>query len=210
MLLLCKEKGAKKIISFLVLFIFFSLGFSIMANEIEEPKFRIIKKEGNFEIRKYQSYIQIYILVNSSFSEAGSLAFRPLISYINGQNKFAKDIKKNNFMIQKDTSISIPMTAPVTQTQWNNSYKVAFIMPAGSTLSTLPKPLNPNLKIEEVKEKTVAVIKYSGIWSADNYQYQLKTLKKWMQKKSFFPLEKLYGQDITPHGLYGLCVAMKL
>ena len=96
------------------------------------------------------------------------------------------------------------MTAPVTQEKSsNNSYKIAFVMPEKWTLETLPKPMNPELKMEQVPAKTVAVIRYTGSWSKEKYNKHLEKLKKWMQAKKLPELSKaLWARYNSPWALW--------
>ena len=70
------------------------------AMAIEEPRFKVLEKDGSFELREYSAYIVAETRVEAGFEDAGSIAFQRLFRYISG----------NNVAQQK-----IAMTAPVTQ-----------------------------------------------------------------------------------------------
>jgi len=65
---------------------------------IEKPSYNVLATEGNFELRKYSSYIVAETYVEGDFEAVGSEGFRRLADYIGGKNR-----KKE----------SISMTAPV-------------------------------------------------------------------------------------------------
>ena len=67
---------------------------------IETPKFEILQKDGKFEIRAYQEYINASVEIESDYQHALGEGFRILADYIFGNNR----AKKN-----------IAMTAPVTE-----------------------------------------------------------------------------------------------
>ena len=58
----------------------------------------------------------------------------------------------------------IPMTAPVMQANTADSqeWQVQFVMPDNMTLDTLPKPLNDQVTLHQVPQRTLAVLKFSG------------------------------------------------
>ena len=79
----------------ILIIIFTSMIFS---EKVKEPKYKVIKKEGDIEIREYGTYVVAKTSISKD-SNSDNNMFRTLASYIFGGNK------KNE---------SIPMTAPVT------------------------------------------------------------------------------------------------
>jgi len=73
------------------------------------------------------------------------------------------------------------MTAPVTQTAAAGGYVVQFVLPKDVTLATAPEPLDPRVMLREEPARQVAVIRYSGFWSQDNYDEHLTKLKAALQ-----------------------------
>jgi DNA gyrase inhibitor GyrI len=70
------------------------------------------------------------------------------------------------------------MTAPVTQAASDGGFVVQFSMPSTYTLETLPEPLDPQVKLKEVPGGRYAVIRYSGTWSARNYNEHREKLER--------------------------------
>ena len=96
------------------------------AMAIEEPRFKVLEKDGSFELREYSTHIVAETRVEAGFEDAGSLAFQRLFRYISG----------NNVAQQK-----IAMTAPVTQDgSADRGWTVRFFMPSKWSLDTLPTP----------------------------------------------------------------------
>ena len=110
----------------------------------ERQKFDLVKRIDNIEIRRYHPSVMADVIVDASYSDAGSLGFRPLVTYIS-QNQIA-------------------MTAPVLQEQLHtNSWVVSFVMPDGMKLEDLPLPKNQSVTLRTVKEHTCAVLGFSGM-----------------------------------------------
>ncbi|MFX0086539.1 MAG: heme-binding protein [Candidatus Hodarchaeota archaeon] len=133
---------------------------------IEEPKYILIKKFPEFEIREYSPYIIAYTDVFSSFNGSSTSGFRILANYIFGGNLSSKKIKMTAPVIQEPTSEKIEMTAPVIQEKSDSGYQIAFIMPQKYTLSTLPQPIDSRVKIKEVKKEIRAVYTFKG-WTTE-------------------------------------------
>jgi hypothetical protein len=71
----------------------------------------------------------------------------------------------------------IAMTVPVeTKAQATGTYVMRFFLPAGYTLETAPEPTNPDVRIFEVPERTVAVLRFSGSRGSDNVAVHLSEL----------------------------------
>jgi hypothetical protein len=61
------------------------------------------------------------------------------------------------------------MTAPIeTTAQAGGLYAMRFFLPADYTVETAPEPRNPEVRIVEVPERTLAVLRFSGSRGADN------------------------------------------
>ena len=138
----------------------------------EEPKFKLIEQEGQFEIREYRSKIIAEVFVEGNMSEASSKGFRLIADYIFGNNKTTSG-----------NAEKISMTAPVSVAEEDKGWRVYFIMPEKYTLTTLPKPNNPQVHIRELDGKTIAVHQFSGIATESKFQDKFTSLSDWLTKK---------------------------
>ncbi len=159
---------------------------------IEKAKYEVIEKEGNFEIRRYQSQIVAETIVESDFDEAGNIAFRRLFNYISGENRKKESIKMTAPVNQKASSEKIAMTAPVNQQKAADKYSVSFLMPSKYTMESLPEPLNSNVRLREVPAQKIAAVRYSGSWSKKKYETQKILLEEFIKKKGL----RIIGEDI--------------
>ena len=152
---------------------------------IEEPSYRVLETQGDFELRTYSPYIVAETYVQGDFEAVGSEGFRRLADYIGGKNQKKDSISMTAPVSQGPASEKIAMTAPVSQARENGRWRIAFVMPSAYTMDTLPIPEDERITLREEKEKTVAVIRYSGTWSKKRYADHAAKLMEWISKKDW-------------------------
>jgi hypothetical protein len=148
---------------------------------IEEPEFEVVQRHDAVEIRQYSPYVVAEVTVPGPADSAGSRAFPLLAGYIFGKNKGERKMAMTAPVTQAPTPVKMAMTAPVTQAPVAEGYLVQFVLPKGVTLDTAPEPLDPRVKIREVPAHRVAAVRFSGVWSEDNYQRHLNQLTTGLQ-----------------------------
>lgn len=118
----------------------------------EEIPYKILKKNGDFEIRRYPEII--LSVVEGFIDDSG---FGLLFQYIRGENTIRR---------------RIPMTAPVIskKSTWLLSFPLSY------TKETTPIPLNPAVKINVQPQKEIAVLRFSGRTSHARISKFLKKL----------------------------------
>jgi hypothetical protein len=150
------------------------------AMAIDEPGYTVVRKEGAFEVRRYEPYVVAETVVDAAADEAGNQGFRILAGYIFGGNQGSRKIEMTAPVVQ--TPVQIAMTAPVSQRAVTGGYVVQFAMPREWTLETLPQPNDARVTLRAVPARTVAVAGYSGTWSQSNYDENLKRLRDALTK----------------------------
>jgi hypothetical protein len=141
--------------------IFTLFGSPVMA--VEEPAFKTVLHDGNFEIRDYPSLVVAEVTVSGEQKEAAGKGFRLLAGYIFGGNKRRQSIAMTAPVAQAPVNEKIAMTAPVTQIANAGTWIVRFTMPSAYTLETLPEPNDPKVQLKRLPAERVAVIRFSGV-----------------------------------------------
>lgn len=118
-------------------------------NDVETPDYKVVKRDGAFEIRDYPATAVAEVVRGGDRKTAVNKGFRPLATYI-----FAKE----------RAGEPIAMTAPVTQASDDagRTWTVRFVMPAEYTLNTLPVPDNADISIVEIPAGRRAAVRFSG------------------------------------------------
>jgi len=172
------------------------------SHAIEEPAYEVTRKLGDIELRRYEPYVVAEVLVTGSASQAGNLAFPILAGYIFGKNKGEKKFTMTAPVTQTAAPMKMEMTAPVTQAAAPGGYLVQFVLPKHIKLADAPEPIDERVTLREVPASHVAVIRFSGFWSAANYDEHLELLQNALRaadlKWSGNPVYSRYNAPFTP------------
>jgi effector-binding domain-containing protein len=169
--------------SFIITNIFFN---SAMATE--EPDFKLISEEGDFQIREYEPKIIAQVEVEGNFDEASSKGFKLLADYIFGNNLLDGESKKISMTTPVEMTPlaeNLIMTSSIMDDQVNNKWSINFVMPQEYSLDTLPKPNNSQIDIIEVPSEKYAVIIFSGLVRESSYTDKAKLLSNYFKQNNF-------------------------
>ena len=130
----------------------------------ETPKYVLIKKAKQVELRRYPAHIKAEVEVSGlSYKKAIYQGFRILAGYIFGDNIDMEKIAMTS-PVQVSNSKKIELTKPVT-VRGDDAFTVAFIMPAKYTLETLPKPKDHRINLTKIDYEVMAALRFSGYFS---------------------------------------------
>jgi effector-binding domain-containing protein len=172
------------------------------AMAIEEAAYKVVEKEGEFEIRDYASHILAETVVEGDLEQAGNKAFNRLFRYISGDNRSRDKVAMTAPVSQEPIGEKIKMTAPVGQQRVQERWAVSFMMPASYTRETLPEPEDPKVTLRQVPARRMAAVRYAGFWSEKNYlRYKLE-LESWIHERGLAvvgdPIWARYNPPFTP------------
>ena len=135
---------------------------------VKQAKYTVIKKLKNVEIRLYDP------LVLAKVDGYGDVCFNLLFDYISGNNNAQKKVEMTSPVISQ----KIEMTAPVLSDQDS----IAFVIPEKFTIENTPKPNDNRIKIQQIPQRYVAALKFSGRWTTANFNKKSKQLLEELQK----------------------------
>jgi len=154
----------------------------------EEPEFKLISEEGEFQIREYEPKIIAQVEVEGDFDEASSKGFKLLADYIFGNNLLdgiSKKISMTTPVEMTPLAENLLMTSSIMDDQINNKWSINFVMPQEYSLDTLPKPNNSQVNIIEVPKEKYAVIVFSGLVRDTSYAEKAELLSNYLEENSF-------------------------
>ena len=149
----------------ILIIIFTSMIFS---DKVKEPTYKVIKKEGDIEIREYGSYIVAKTSISKDANNDNNM-FRTLASYIFGGNK------RNE---------SIPMTAPVTTFSDDLNYNMLFYMLGVVEVNQLPEHNGQNIMFEKFDLGKCVAISFSWSTSESRIEHYSSKLSDFIEKNN--------------------------
>jgi hypothetical protein len=171
--------------------------------DTEEPRFTVVERVGEVEIRQYGTRLAADVVVTGDEEDARNKGFRVLADYIFGNNASKTDIAMTAPVAQEaQRSEKIAMTSPVAQERGpGNSWRVRFFMPSKYTRETLPKPNNPAVEIVELPGETMAVLRFSNSRSATRIAEKTAELRRVLETSRWVaagePVSWLYDPPWT-------------
>ena len=139
------------------------LAAACVTGHVEEPAYSLRLSEGAFQLREYAPTIVAETTVQGDALETRFEGFGPLADYIFAKGRDGEKIAMTAPVTQTPRE-KIAMTAPVTQQETaSGAWTIAFTMPAGYSIATLPKPASPDVKLVEHPARTMAVLSFSGV-----------------------------------------------
>jgi hypothetical protein len=135
----------------------------------ETAPYKVIEKDGDFEIRKYEAFFTASV---KEASVAETQGFSTVFSYINGKNA---------------TGSPIAMTTPVLNNMEKGNTTTEFVMPSSYTENNPPEPMDPSITIRRYEAHTAASLQFSGSISDEKIQAHEKKLSEWLRQKGKHP-----------------------
>ena len=162
--------------------VFLFLSFWVLLPRFfEEPKYHVIKKSGNFEVRSYPKMLIASLVRTGKRATALRSAFPYLVRYIGGKDREGG---------------AISMTVPVIQFKGSkeDEWKISFVMPKKFSYKNIPKPENSEIKLSEMKGVKVGAVRFSGSWDDIEFKRQETLLRNWLEAEGYVnPLRLIYA-----------------
>ena len=128
---------------------------------VETPSYEVTRKLDDVEIRKYPP---LFLATAKGDADLFGMLFR----YISSANKGSVKISMTAPVI---TPEKIAMTSPV----FTSEDTMSFVIPSSYTRETVPEPTDPQISIEEMPPRTLAVLRFSG-WARESTVEKKKEL----------------------------------
>lgn len=151
----------------------------------EEPDWLSLRKEDNFELRKYPELLAASVTVEGVDEKAANKAFSILAAYIFGKNRSRQKIAMTVPVTEELGSEKIAMTAPVSTSIQGKSMTMKFYMPSKYKLDTLPEAKDERIKFEIVPARNFATIRFSGLATESKIKTKTAELLKFIEVNAY-------------------------
>jgi len=153
------------------------------AMAIETPDYKVLAKQGDFELRAYPAQTVAEAVVEGGQQDAVQQGFRRLASYIFGANASNQKIAMTAPVAQTPVA-----TGPVTVSSLGaKQWIVRFDMPRDQDLTTLPKPKTPAIKLSTLPPTRIAAVRFSGLMSDKAAAKETADLLGYIKAKGLTP-----------------------
>ena len=141
----------------------FFLGCRSTRGGYETASYRVLRTEGDFELRDYPPILVVETPMAGAKGDDGS--FMRLFRFIGGANAAKQEIA---------------MTTPVLMSGESQSRTMAFVLPAKMKPEEAPKPNDESVKLRELQAGRFAVLRFGGGRDAKHETEALERLQAWM------------------------------
>jgi hypothetical protein len=170
----------------------------------EQPAYAVVEQQGDaIEVRRYPPRVVAEATVEAADGKAGrNEAFRLLFDYISGANRADARIDMTTPVETAPTSAKIAMTVPVeTARSDDEGMRMRFFLPAAYSAESAPQPTDPRVRVVDVPEQTIAVLRFSGARSeetiADRTAELLRALETMRWRVASAPTAYFYDPPWT-------------
>lgn len=182
-----------------------TLGAAGTAMAYEEPEYRVLEEREDYEIRAYHPYLVAETTVEGDYGESGGRGFRILAGYIFGRNQASEKMSMTAPVTREPAEgVRMNMTVPVIAERAADAgrYTYQFVMERKYTRETLPVPEDERVSIREIPARTMAARRYSGRWTAANFEKHLGLLLAALERDGIevtgTPQSAAYNSPFTP------------
>lgn len=165
-------------------------------SRVEHPRYDVVKRDGEFEIRAYAPMIIAQAEVQGARKPAIEEGFRIIGGYIFGANQTKAKIAMTA-PVQQQATAQPPTGGETTSDRWS----VSFVMPSSWSLDTLPPPADSRIKLTPVPAQRMVALTFSGSYSDGILAEKTRELRDYAQRQgiavSGTPLLAFYNPPWT-------------
>lgn len=165
---------------------------------VEILDYRILEKDGSFDIRQYADYWVARTVIEGDYRESRGKGFRLLFNYISGENRQQTKIAMTGPVIQQTKGEEIAMTGPVLQQKKGKSWVMEFVLPSKYNSMLPPEPLDPKVSIDKVPGYKAAALSFSGNLREEKYTARIEELLDFVKMQGIQPVGGPFSAGYDP------------
>ena len=174
--------------------------YVLQERQTEEPDYRAIRTDGDFQIRDYPSITVAETIVQGARKAALSAGFGIIADYIFAKSRPGETIAMT-VPVMQDSGDPMASDPPLFDDELEGAWRTRFVMPAGRTASDLPAPPE-SIDLVDLPPRRVAVVSFSG-WADDRMLAEAEDrLRGWLarngEKSEAEPEYAFYNSPVIP------------
>ncbi|WP_366929601.1 heme-binding protein [uncultured Thiohalocapsa sp.] len=170
------------------------LVFVYVIQNVEQPEYTLVRREGDLELRDYPALTIAEVRREGARTQALSAGFSPLARYI-----FAKERPGEKIAM---TAPVIQQQAPAAASDSTPEWSVGFIMPSAAVSAGLPAPASADVRLTQLPPRRVAAVRFSGRTTDARTAEARRRLEAWISAQGLditsAPIYAYYNDPLTP------------
>lgn len=166
----------------------------------EEPDFRPLESDGDYQIRDYPAIIVAETVVNGPRRHGLDRGFRILADYIFAKSRGGEKLEMTAPVVQ-DSGDPMASDPPLFDDELEGAWRTRFVMPEGRSAEELPEPPD-GVALVELPPRKVAVVSFSGLANDKLLAEQEDRLRGWLARRgelsSAEPEYAFYNSPMIP------------
>ncbi len=157
-----------------------ALVYYLREKQTEQPDFRALATDGDFQIREYPAMTVAETVVNGPRREALDEGFRALADYIFAKTRKGEQLPMT-VPVMQDSGDPMASDPPLFDDELEGGWRTRFVMPAGRTTANLPDPAD-GVELVELDPRRVGVVSFSGRPGDRGLAEQEDRLRGWLAR----------------------------
>jgi hypothetical protein len=174
--------------------------YVLQERQTEEPDFRPLRTEGDFQIRDYPAMTVAETLVSGPRKAALGDGFRIIADYIFAKSRPGEKIEMT-VPVTQDGGDPMASDPPLFDDDLEGAWRTRFVMPAGRTSADLPEP-PAEIELVDLPPRRVAVVSFSGRADDKMLAEAEDRLRGWLakngEKSDAEPEYAFYNSPVIP------------
>ena len=157
-----------------------ALVYYLREKSTEEPDFRALATDGDFQIREYASMTVAETVVYGRRDEALDEGFRTLADYIFAKSRSGEQLPMT-VPVMQDSGDPMASDPPLFDDELEGGWRTRFVMPAGRSKANLPAP-GDGVELVEFGPRRVGVVSFAGRPGDRGLAEQEDRLRGWLAR----------------------------
>lgn len=174
--------------------------YVLQERQTEEPDFRALKTDGDFQIRDYGALTVAETVVRGPRKQALSDGFQIIADYIFAKSRDGEKIAMT-VPVTQDAGDPMASDPPMFDDELEGAWRTRFVMPAGRTSQDLPEAPE-SIELVDLAPRRVAVVSFSGRADDKMLAEQEDRLRGWLarngEKAGGEPEYAFYNSPMIP------------
>jgi DNA gyrase inhibitor GyrI len=174
--------------------------YYLKERQTEEPDFRPLESDGDYQIRDYPAMTVAETVVDGPRRDALGEGFRVLADYAFARSREGERLEMT-VPVMQDSGDPMASDPPLFDDELEGAWRTRFVMPEGRSAGELPEPPD-GVTLVELPPRKVAVVSFSGVASDRLLAQQEDRLRGWLARRGVMisaePEYAFYNSPMIP------------